>query len=96
MVKMDNLWDPPSIDDRARNASLPGESMADRIVASAWWIVVTSFIVASACGCVLATYCGIVELTAGRWSAAGQSIGAGSAAAVVCGLFVRNRNDLLV
>jgi hypothetical protein len=70
--------------------------MTDRIVASAWWAVVTGFIVTAGCGCVLATYCGIVELTVGRWGSAAQALGAGSAAAVVCGLFVRHRNDLLV
>ena len=70
--------------------------MTDRIVSSLWWTLVMTFIVASAVAFVLLGYQSLLELIAQRWSAGVTSAGAGVVAGIVCAMFCRHKEDLLM
>ena len=69
--------------------------MTDRIVASAWWIVVMSIVLATAIAAVLLCYDGLLALVAEHWTRGSGAVASGLCMGTICGLFCQHRNDLL-
>jgi hypothetical protein len=69
--------------------------MTDQIVIKTWWLLTLALVALTAIGCVLTAYCGLSDLFALHWSAAGTSTLAsillGSGAYLLC----RYRGDLV-
>ena len=69
--------------------------MTERVVSSAWWLIVMAFIVASAVACVMLGYQGLLHLIAQRWMPGAVSAITGVLMGVTSLLFCRHRTDLL-
>jgi hypothetical protein len=69
--------------------------MSEQIVIKTWWILTLGMVAVSAMGSLLVAYCGLFDLVAARWAAAGSC----AAAAVVLGggayLLCRYRGDIV-
>ena len=69
--------------------------MSEQIVIKTWWIVTLGMVAVSAMAALLVAYCGLFDLVAARWGAAGScaaaAVGLGGGSYLLC----RYRGDIV-